>query len=87
MKGRSTTRIGIRLEDWVVEALQRKAGSLSVGGYIKGQIMKSVSGSTTKLCDPGVHKPGDTVLVRKGKRLVQTIVPDLDADGSPIPKM
>ena len=47
MKGRSTTKIGIRLEDWVVEALQRKAGSLSVGGYIKGQIMKSVSGSTT----------------------------------------
>ena len=89
MKGRSSTKIGIRLEDWVVEALQKKANplGLTVGGYIKGQIMKSISGSTTKprLYDPATHKAGDTVLVRKGKKLIETRVPDLDAGGEPIP--
>ena len=50
MKGRNTTKIGIRLEDWVVEALQKRAGNQSVGAYIKEQILKSINhtGSTTK---------------------------------------
>ena len=54
----------------------------------------SYSASTTpevpqrpQLYDPSVHKAGDRVLVRdfKGRRLVEAVVPDLDADGHPMP--
>lgn len=35
--------------------------------------------------NPSVHKPGDRVLVRSGSRLVEAVVPRLDADGRPMP--
>ena len=37
------------------------------------------------LYNPAIHKAGDHVLVRRGKQLVETIVPELDADGHTIP--
>ena len=39
------------------------------------------------LYNSAVHKAGDRVLVRHGKQLVETIVPDLDGDGHTIPKV
>ena len=38
-----------------------------------------------QLYNPAIHKAGDRVLMQKGKRLVEAIVPELDADGRPIP--
>jgi len=43
MRGRNTTVISIRLEDSVVKTLQERAKGVSVGEYIKGQIMRSVN--------------------------------------------
>jgi len=37
------------------------------------------------LYNPSIHKPGDTVMMYKGKGLVTTIIPELDADGNVIP--
>ena len=37
------------------------------------------------LYNPYVHRPGDLVLVQQGKRLVETVIPELDADGNPMP--
>lgn len=141
-KGRNTTKIGLRLEDWIVEALQIRAtqAGLTVGGYIKTQICKTVIGSgstidepTNKdiiktaayldnlpvkntqkysnsklaelraivkaiedkpqtqtprppLYNPAVHRPGDRVLVRQGRSLIETIVAEVDADGNAVPK-
>lgn len=39
------------------------------------------SGSTIPIYNPAVHKAGDRVLVRQGKRLIESIVPEIDADG------
>lgn len=36
--------------------------------------------------DARIHKAGDRVLVRKGKSLVETVVPELDADGNILDK-
>jgi hypothetical protein len=44
-----------------------------------------ISNATTPIYDPTVHKPGDKVLRRVGKKLVPCIVPRLDASGNPIP--
>ena len=46
-------------------------------GYRKGN-------SSVNLYNPAIHKTGDRVLVRKGKRLVEMIVPEIDADGQVI---
>jgi len=33
--------------------------------------------------NPAIHKAGDRVLIQQGKRLIPTIVPEIDADGHP----
>lgn len=38
-----------------------------------------------KLYNPMRHRPGDRVLVQRGKRLIETVIPELDADGHPMP--
>jgi hypothetical protein len=35
--------------------------------------------------NPRLHKPGDRVLMRQGKRYIETVVPELDGSGQPIP--
>ncbi len=35
--------------------------------------------------NPAIHGAGDTVLVQRGKRMVPTTIPSLDADGNPMP--
>ena len=34
--------------------------------------------------NPALHKPGAHVLIPKGKRLIEAVVPELDAEGNPI---
>lgn len=36
------------------------------------------------LYDRAIHKTGDKVLMRHGRRLIETVVPELDLDGNPI---
>jgi len=50
MKGRNTSVITIRLDDAIVKSLQKKAEALglTVGGYIKQQILKSHSVNTIR---------------------------------------
>ncbi len=33
------------------------------------------------LFNPMIHRAGDRVMVQKGKRLIETVIPELDADG------
>ena len=89
MKGRNSVVVGIRLSDSVYTILKERAKGLTVGEYIKSQILKSLNHSaiTTKLLqlyNPTIHKSGDKVLISKGKRLVEAVVPVIDADGHPI---
>ena len=90
MKGRSTTCITIRLPDDVVKSLQDKAqkqGLSTSGEYIKAQILKGFrSESTIPIYNPDIHKVGDRVLIRQGKGLIEVIVPEIDAEGRPIPE-
>ena len=44
-----------------------------------------VSQSSIPLYNPLIHRSGDTVLIRQGKRLVRAVVPELDGDGKVIP--
>ena len=88
MKGRSTTPYMVRLPDEVAEWLKLRANGESVGVYIKEMILKAYKKRgdyTIPLYNPADHKAGDRVLVRQGKRLVETIIPELDAEGNPIP--
>lgn len=41
---------------------------------------------TIPLYNPCIHKAGDEVLVKRGNRLIPTIIPELDADGQVIPR-
>ena len=100
MKGRNTTVISVRLPDKVVAMLAERANrqDLSIGEYIKAQILKSLNGANPPLNDsygrdsqaiplynPSIHKPGDRVLVKQGKRLIAAVVPELDVDGNAMP--
>ncbi len=33
------------------------------------------------LYNPQIHRAGDRVMIQKGKRLIETVIPELDADG------
>ena len=41
--------------------------------------------SELPLYDPTIHRPGDRVLIRAGNKLVETVIPELDAGGQPVP--
>ena len=45
-------------------------------------------GGTPKppLYNPSVHRPGDRVMVYRGKRLTEVVIPELDGSGQPIPE-
>ena len=107
-----TTIVGLRLNDSDIAILKERADKkgLSIGGYIKEQILKSLhpivntiranklaelqasieshltADSSHKLYNPQKrYNVGDRVLVRRGKKLIETVVPELDADGNSIP--
>jgi len=54
------------------------------GNRIVGLSPKSVN-PVVPLYNPTIHKIGDRVMVRQGNRLIETVIPDLDADGNVIP--
>ena len=37
------------------------------------------------LYNASIHKPGDRVRMYQGNRLIELVIPELDADGNPIP--
>ena len=58
------------------------------------QIIKGIKGkeqpeASIPLYNPQIHRPGDTVLVRpqygRSKKLMEITIPQLDADGNPMP--
>jgi len=92
MKGRNTTVISVRLPDKVIASLAERANrkDLSIGDYLKEQIIRSVNamGSVNAIpkYDKSIHKVGDVVMMLRGKQWVKSIVPELDADGQPMPE-
>ena len=88
--------VGIRLKEDIYEILKVRAKGKSVAEYIKLQILKSVAQNRSEitienpikplpLYNPAIHKAGDRVLMRVGKKLIPTVVPELDAEGKVIP--
>ncbi len=59
------------------------AGIRLEGNRIVKKTAKSLPESVP-LYNPMVHRAGDKVLVQRGKKLVETIIPELDADGQPM---
>ena len=37
--------------------------------------------------NPAIHRPGDKVMMRSpyNRKLIETVIPELDADGNPVP--
>ena len=59
---------------------------LSVEGYRRlVERYKHDDSQATPPYNPVLHPPGTHVLIKQGKRLVEAVVPELDADGQPIP--
>ena len=62
---------------------------LSIEGY--QHLLKGYRGTNTdsshklSLYNPLINKAGDRVLVRQGKNIIETIIPELDGDGNRIP--
>ena len=42
------------------------------------------SNTTVPMFNPSIHKAGDKVMVYQGKKLIETVIPELDADGQPV---
>lgn len=93
MKGRNSVVVSIRLPDSVYAILKERAKDLSVSEHIKRQILRSVNkpvntidarathqANGLPLYNPQLHKAGERVLVKKGGRLIEAIVPEIDAD-------
>ena len=93
MRGRNSTVISVRLPDRIVATLAERANKqdISIGEYIRQQIIKSCSVNATHsvntipLYNPRIHRTGDTVRMkdRTGHMVVVTM-PELDADGNVI---
>ena len=62
-----------------------KAVGLALDGNKISRENKPLAPATISLYNPAIHKVGDKVLVQQGNRFIETIVPDLDADGHLVP--
>ena len=85
--------------DYQRDYMRRRRGSNKIGltgsnkptldelrGLISGIEAKQTVQPTVPLYNPILHRAGDRVLVQQGKRLVETVIPELDAGGSPMPE-
>ena len=83
--------VSARVSENVYTLLQDRARAkgLSLGAYVS-QVLSNgmnakVSTPTIPLYNQAIHKAGDSVMVRRGKTLIETIVPELDGDGHIVP--
>jgi len=65
--------------------LVKKQGITSDKGGIRLHAKKETA-VVQPLYNPSVHKPGDTVRIIKGNTEITLTIPNLDADGQPIPE-
>ena len=69
-----------------LRALQARGIQLE-GGIIRLHAKKETAVvQPVPLYNPSVHKPGDTVRIIKGNTEITLTIPNLDADGQPIPE-
>ena len=64
---------------WKVEELSGKAGS--VNHLVNQSVNTMGSVNTIPIYNPSIHQTGDRVLLKQGKRFIESVVPELDADG------
>ena len=62
-----------------------KNGLLDLTGSTRRPLQEE-SNSRIPVYNPAIHKAGDRVLVQRGKRMVETIIPVLDAGGQAVPE-
>lgn len=72
----------IRLENQKIQPKIDIPGLELDGG---GEIRLETELVQPKLYNPMKHRHGDRVMVQRGKQLVEVVIPELDADGQPIP--
>ena len=76
--------VGVYIKDMITRAYEKRS---KPSDYTTNPV--SASDYTTPaptVYNPSIHKAGDRVMVWKGKRLVETVVPRVDAGGSVIPE-
>ena len=49
------------------------------------KLVRDYKQNGVKLYNPAIHKAGDQVLVKQGKKLIEAVVPELDAGGQKMP--
>ena len=52
---------------------------------VKTQLRPNVKTQDIPLYNPMTHRPGDRVMVWKGRKLVEVVIPELDSEGNPMP--
>ena len=66
-----------------------EAVGLAVEGNKVGKAVKTprivTERVTVPIYNPAIHKAGDRVMVRRGGRLIETVIPELDAEGNAMP--
>lgn len=67
--------------------LVQPEGLIMEGNRILGVKANVEPQTSTPIYNPAIHKPGDRVLVRPphSKKLIEIVIPELDADGHPMP--
>jgi len=90
--GSNRLHVQLNITPEMADFLEQKAGNKTIERYLLAQIEKAIglevqpnrASITRPLYDPTIHKAGDQVVVLKGKKLIETMVPLLDGDGYPV---
>ena len=82
--------VSARVTENVYTLLQDRARTkgLSLGAYVSQVLSNGITKPytpTIPLYNEAIHKAGDTVMVRRGKTLIEAVVPELDGDGHVVP--
>lgn len=75
------------LLDPLLDPKQQKLAQLRqlINEHENADIRIPMTIGTLTIYNPSIHKPGDKVLIRRGKKLLEYVVPDLDVAGQPMP--
>ena len=68
----------------VVQPKLRAQGLKMEGNRIVG-VSKGVPLDRVPLYNPAIHRPGDRVRVQRGRRVIETVIPEIDGEGNAIP--